>query len=121
MPLCVTSSAGIICAQFSSFNLLRLFVPAAADPVANDDSFVQNPNGPTKVPVPGVLANDEVPCGDKAVLTVTKPPSFGSVYLDDSGEWCMMLLASLTSRPVLRTCDLPGDRGFPVPASEGST
>lgn len=63
-----------------------LALACAAAPVATDDSFAQNPTGPTKVDAPGVLANDQVPCGAQAVLTVTKPPSHGSVYLDDSGE-----------------------------------
>ena len=51
---------------------------SAAAPEAVDDTYPQEPTGPTTVTVP-VTQNDTVPCGADAVVTVVTPPSHGTL------------------------------------------
>lgn len=50
-----------------------------------DDTYPQPEVGPTNYPGPGVRDNDDIPCGNKALLSVTSPPAHGSVMLSNNG------------------------------------
>ena len=62
-------------------------LPAAAPPVAVDDTFPQELSGPTVVPAPGMLDNDEVPCGAQATIKLISGPTKGSVALNNDGSF----------------------------------
>lgn len=51
-------------------------------PVPQDDVFAQDPSGVTVVPAPGLLGNDEVPCGARATIRIAEQPRYGTVTLN---------------------------------------
>lgn len=59
----------------------------AVPPALTDDSFQQDPSGITYVPPPGLLKNDDIPCGDKAKITLVpgSGPKYGSVEMGEGG------------------------------------
>jgi hypothetical protein len=61
-----------------------LFDPAAPAKLT-PDIIQQDPSGVTVVSPPGILANDEIPCGTEANVTVVTPPRYGSVVLIAGG------------------------------------
>lgn len=61
----------------NGFDLLSCFlVTCTAPPVAVADRYVLNPTGATTVQT-SILANDIVPCGTAATITVVKSPAHG--------------------------------------------
>lgn len=57
-------------------------------PVAVDDTFTQKVGAPTQVYAPGMLKNDDVPCGDQATIKVVTPPQHGSITaIADDGSF----------------------------------
>lgn len=61
-------------------------LPSPAAPEAADDTYPQEPTGPTTVTVP-VTNNDTIPCPGQVVLSVKDAPMYGSVDLKPSGTF----------------------------------
>lgn len=73
-----------LCVSFAAWMSLPLHT---AVPKPTDDTYPQPNVGPTSVKSPGVRANDDIPCGSQAVLTVTSQPAYGTVVLQNSGAF----------------------------------
>lgn len=67
--------------------MLRPLFFSAVPPALKDDSFPQDPSGVTEVPPPGVLNNDDIPCGDAAIITLVpgSGPKYGTVEMGSGG------------------------------------
>lgn len=65
--------------------MLHFLFCFAAPAILTPDTIQQDPSGVTVVLPPGILANDAIPCGTEANVTVVTPPRYGSVVLIPGG------------------------------------